>query len=93
VVLLLLASFASWYLQPGPIEVARQRCLEGNIEPDDLEFRGFAEFGHVFPTDEQVDFMVKPKGKERPKKLRVELQRRIYFLPWSVVDYRELNEP
>jgi hypothetical protein len=93
VVLLLLASFASMYLQPSPIEVARRRCMEAGVPADDLALLGHAQFGHLYTTDEQVEFLVKAKGKEQPRKLRVDLQRRIYFLPWSVVDYRELKEP
>jgi hypothetical protein len=85
--LLVAASLVAWYLQPSPVDVARQHCMEQGVAAEKLATLGYRGSGNLFDKRETVEFQV--KGADPPKKLVVELRQPVYFLPWQVVEFRE----
>ena len=91
---LLVVSLVAWYVQPSPVEYARECLAERRgIAPDELELVGrecFSPLTPVVMTTMTVEFQI--KGDDRSKKQVVELFRVVYFLPWWVNAYREGKE-
>src|SRR5262249_43721900 len=87
VCLLVLASIVAMYLQPSPVDVARQHCAEQGIAAESLVLREFHGTGTLFGKEETVRFQL--KGAKPAKDLVVELRQPAYFLPWQVVNLRQ----
>jgi hypothetical protein len=85
--LLVAASLVAWYLQPSPVDVARQHCTEQGVAAEKLAMLGYRGSGNLFGKRETVEFEV--KGANPPRKLVVELHQAAYFLPWQVVELRQ----
>jgi hypothetical protein len=93
-VLLVLVSLVAWYVQPSPVDFARDCLAERQgVAPDELELVGQESFSPLTPavmSTMTVEFRV--KGAVRSQKQVVELFRVVYFLPWWVNAYREGKE-
>ena len=85
--LLVAASLIAWYLQPSPVDIARQRCTEQGFAAEKLAMLGYRGSQIPVGASETVEFQV--KGANPPKKLVVELRQPVYFLPWQIVEFRE----
>jgi len=85
--LLVAASLIAGYMQPSPVDVAREHCTEQGVGAEKLAMLGFRGTQIPVGARETVEFQI--KGANPPKKLVVELRQPAYFLPWRVVEFRE----
>jgi hypothetical protein len=93
VLALLVGSFLAWYSQSPPETVARQYLAEQGIQTGDLELVGrnsYSPFTPAIMSSITVEFRV--KGAEGSKKRSVEVFRSVYFLPWRVSGYKEVDK-
>jgi hypothetical protein len=88
IALLLLASVVGSFLQPSPVDVARDYCsaLRG-VPVQNLDLLGYRSSGFLFDNRQTVEFHM--KGADPATKAVVELRQLVYFLPWRVVEFRE----
>jgi len=88
---LLVVSLVAWYVQPSPVDYARECLAERrSIFLEELEltgWKGYSPLTPVFMSTMTVEFRI--KGADPSKKQVVELVRVVYFLPWWVNAYRE----
>jgi hypothetical protein len=91
---LLVGSLAAWYVQPSPVDYARECLAERRgVATDELELVGWESCSPLTPVATStmtVEFRI--KGVDRSPKQVVELFRVVYFLPWWVTAYREGKE-
>ena len=91
---LLVVSLVAWYVQPSPVDYARECLAERRgVAPDELDLVGQESHSPLTPvvmSTRTVEFRI--KGADRSKKQVVELFRVVYFLPWWVNAYREGEE-
>jgi hypothetical protein len=87
VCLFVAASLVGAYMQTSPVEVARRHAVERVVAGESLLLLGYQSSANLIGRKETVRFQV--QGAKPPKKLAVELQQPVYFLPWQVMDVRE----
>jgi len=85
--LLVAASLIAWYRQPSYLDVSRQHCTEQGVAAEKLAALGYRSSETPVGARATVEFQV--KGANPPTKLVVELRRRVYFLPWQIVEFRK----
>ncbi len=91
--LLVGVSLVAWSRHQPPVAAARQYLAEQGVAVDNLAPAGFSAGSAICPGVldlATVEFWV--QGAQPPKKLAVELQRPVYFLPWRGSAFREVKE-
>jgi hypothetical protein len=87
--LLFAAGLVAAYLQQEPEGVARAACAERGVGAGGLALLGYHNTGWPIAQRASIEFQV--QGAKPPKKIKVELYRWTYFLPWRVENIREEN--
>ncbi len=88
--LLVAASIGAWFVQDAPMVVARKYISGLGIATDNLEPVGYHEaFVPVFPFPKTATVEFRVTGADPPKKLKVELSRIVYFIPWHGTAFEE----
>ena len=90
VVLLLVSIVISWLLPP-PVDVARDFCLKKGFEAQKLTLLGYHGSNGLIGNRQTVEFQL--AGANPPKRLVVDLDQLVYFLPWQLVSIREEAQP
>ncbi|MSR79900.1 MAG: hypothetical protein EXS11_04155 [Gemmataceae bacterium] len=91
IVLLLGVSVVVSFQLPAPIEVAQKVCSEKGFPAQNLALLGYRGSNGLFANWQTVEFQL--KGANPAKRLVVELNQPVYFLPWQTVDFREEAQP
>ena len=91
IVLLLGVSIVVSSQLPSPVEVAQEFCSAKGFPAQNLGLLGYRGSNGLFANRQTVEFQL--KGTNPAKRLVVELNQPVYFLPWQTVDFREETQP
>lgn len=88
---LLVGSFVISSQLPSPVEVAKIHCSEKGIPAESLALLGFKGSSGLFANRQTVEFQI--KGADPAKRLVVDLTQPVYFLPWQLLSFLEVEQP
>jgi hypothetical protein len=91
VVVLLVVSIVVSSQLPPAVEVARDHCSGKGFPAQNLALLGYHGSNGLVANRQTVEFQL--TGANPAKRLVVELDQPVYFLPWQPVSFREEAQP